>query len=839
MFKLKTESSAREVMIMLRNNNREIIGKLAKNSMRTNRKQYGILFFTILLSAFMLLSVFTIGISYLASSRLQNTRLNGAEYDIAVMNGFSPRQLEALRQNKQVQSVGIESYAGFIKSTEFDQTVEIGLLWCDEIFWEEQRGPARTQLEGHYPQKKNELMVTKEFLKACGNEKLSVGDSFSLTYENNTGVHTEKFVISGIWDGYGDKSAGFVSEALYEAAGYELGNDGILCIKLNHNYVLPAALESLKEDLALSDRQIFAPTGYIENSFKLLLGICGLALIICLSAYLLIYNILYLSVSGKIRYYGLLQALGMTKKQLAHFIFRQMLLTGILATLAGILLGIFSCMKLVPYTMDILGIAGENIELHCSPLTILLGILVTGIAIFGGIRSPLRFAAKITPVEASRYRGAAPKGKGYKKKKSAFFWRMALAQLKKEKKKTAVVLLSLATSLSVFYCLTTIISTQGERTVAPNYWNSDLIIKNQTQTPEDVNSLRPAIDGSLVGHIEEIPGIQELHLVEGVPVSFPYHPEGFFAMWIDNYVERTTYLSREETLDACREHPENYYGMLKGIDGEEFDYLAESLNTAVDKQDFLAGRACIVLYAGSEIPPEYLKQKVPFILQNRQYEIAVEAVSYEMYYSGRNIGPTLIVSQDYLRGLIAQPSILSMSIQYARAYDEELENQIMQVLDRSPYRDDLYVESQYENKKVIQESQGQMLEIGTAAALLLLLVGTLNYANTIAGSIQNRRLTLSVMESVGMSGRQINRLLIREGICYAAFSLLITLTAGTAVTYICFQAMNYMGVPFKIPAAPLLGAAGLLLLICTVTPILSYRRLVGKRSLAERIRDYE
>ncbi len=312
MFKLKTESSAREVMIMLRNNNREIIGKLAKNSMRTNRKQYGILFFTILLSAFMLLSVFTIGISYLASSRLQNTRLNGAEYDIAVMNGFSPRQLEALRQNKQVQSVGIESYAGFIKSTEFDQTVEIGLLWCDEIFWEEQRGPARTQLEGHYPQKKNELMVTKEFLKACGNEKLSVGDSFSLTYENNTGVHTEKFVISGIWDGYGDKSAGFVSEALYEAAGYELGNDGILCIKLNHNYVLPAALESLKEDLALSDRQIFAPTGYIENSFKLLLGICGLALIICLSAYLLIYNILYLSVSGKIRYYGLLQALGMS-----------------------------------------------------------------------------------------------------------------------------------------------------------------------------------------------------------------------------------------------------------------------------------------------------------------------------------------------------------------------------------------------------------------------------------------------------------------------------------------------------------------------------------------------
>ena len=60
--------------------------------------------------------------------------------------------------------------------------------------------PARTKLDGHYPQNKNELMVTKDILKACGNENLSVGDSLVLTYENNTGVHTDEFVISGIWD---------------------------------------------------------------------------------------------------------------------------------------------------------------------------------------------------------------------------------------------------------------------------------------------------------------------------------------------------------------------------------------------------------------------------------------------------------------------------------------------------------------------------------------------------------------------------------------------------------------------------------------------------------------
>ena len=76
---------------------------------------------------------------------------------------------------------------------------------------------------------------------------------------------------------------------------------------------------------------------------------------ICLSAYLLIYNILYLSVSGKIRYYGLLQALGMTRKQILEFIKKQMLLISAGGIAAGIVLGILTSLILIPYVMEILG----------------------------------------------------------------------------------------------------------------------------------------------------------------------------------------------------------------------------------------------------------------------------------------------------------------------------------------------------------------------------------------------------------------------------------------------------------------------------------------------------
>ena len=824
---------------MLANNNKAIIDKLAKNSVKTNKKQYGILFFTIILSAFMLFCVFTIGMTYLDSSRLQNTRLNGAEYDIATMNGFTSEQLNTLRQNQDIQSVGMESYAGFIKGTEFDNTVEIGLLWCDEVFWDSQMSPARTKLEGHYPQNKNELMLTKDILKACGNESLSVGDSLVLTYENNTGVHTGEFVISGIWDGYGDTSAGFVSKAFYDETGYDLKNDGILCIKLNHNYVLPTTIQSIEKSLDFSDRQIFAASNYIENSFKLLLGICGLALVICLSAYLLVYNILYLSVSGKIRYYGLLQSLGMTKKQLVHFIAKQMLFVGILGVFIGILSGILLCIKLVPYILGVLGIATGNMELQFNPVILIVSIVVTGISILFGMRKPIQIATNVTPVEATKYRECISNGKGYKKKKGAFFWRMAFEQFKKDKKKTVVVLLSLATSLSVFYCLTTIISSQGERTVLPNYWNADFIVQNQTQITEDIDSIQPAIEDSFIEEIGKMDGIKDFHIVEGVPISFPYVSNGFSDMWITNYIERTPYLSSEEVITNYKANPSNYYGMLKGIDEAEFDYVNQSLNTPIDKQDFLDGKICIVKYDGSEIPKEYLNQKVPFDFQGQQYEITIGAVSYETYYSGRNIGATLIVSKNYLKSLTSQPTILSVNIHYNETYDELLEEKIASLIDNSPYRNDLYVESQYENMKMIQESQGNMMETGTIIALLLLLVGVLNYANTIASGIQNRKLTFSVMESVGMSRKQMMKLLIREGFLYGTGSIFITVTVGTGITYIVFQSMNYMKIIFTVPVFPLLCAAILVIIICIITPVIAYKKIIGNRSIVERLREYE
>ena len=140
--------------------------------------------------------------------------------------------------------------------------------------------------------------------------------------------------------------------------------------------------------------------------------------------------------------------------------------------------------------------------------------------------------------------------------------------------------------------------------------------------------------------------------------------------------------------------------------------------------------------------------------------------------------------------------------------------------------------------RTIQEAQGSMMEIGTVLSLLLLFVGTLNYVNTIVCNIQNRKLTFATMESIGMTEKQIFKLLICEGFLYALFSIFITATIGTLLTYMVFQAMNYADIAFSIPIIPILIAVLLVIIICVITPIIAYRKIIAKKSIIDRLREY-
>lgn len=59
-----------------------------------------------------------------------------------------------------------------------------------------------------------------------------------------------------------------------------------------------------------------------------------------------------------------------------------------------------------------------------------------------------------------------------------------------------------------------------------------------------------------------------------------------------------------------------------------------------------------------------------------------------------------------------------------------------------------------------------MIEIGFGIVLILAVIGMMNYINTSVGNVQSRRKEISIMESIGMSERQVKKMFIWEGIFY-------------------------------------------------------------------------
>ena len=104
------------------------------------------------------------------------------------------------------------------------------------------------------------------------------------------------------------------------------------------------------------------------------------------------------------------------------------------------------------------------------------------------------------------------------------------------------------------------------------------------------------------------------------------------------------------------------------------------------------------------------------------------------------------------------------------------------------------------------------------------------------GNIQSRKTELAILESVGMTDRQRNRMLVTEGLCFAAGSFLLTATAGLAVTYAVYQSMNYMQVPFVVAVWSVVGMTVFITAVCAGIPVIAGAGMVRKGSVVERVR---
>ena len=166
---------------MLKNPNQKVIKRMARNALKVNRRKTITLFLAVLLSSFLVFTIFTVGDSYFRLQKIQNIRMSGAEFD-AIMYGVTDEQRQMCENNPDIVLTGTVGVCGWVEKTDQDSTPNVGLIWADDGYWTQMMEPVREKLEGRYPTALDEIMVTKSALKECGYEDLDVGDTFAMEH---------------------------------------------------------------------------------------------------------------------------------------------------------------------------------------------------------------------------------------------------------------------------------------------------------------------------------------------------------------------------------------------------------------------------------------------------------------------------------------------------------------------------------------------------------------------------------------------------------------------------------------------------------------------------------
>ncbi len=135
--------------------------------------------------------------------------------------------------------------------------------------------------------------------------------------------------------------------------------------------------------------------------------------------------------------------------------------------------------------------------------------------------------------------------------------------------------------------------------------------------------------------------------------------------------------------------------------------------------------------------------------------------------------------------------------------------------------------------------RNMFLTMGGTLAGIVGLVGVLNFINAVLTGILARKRELAMLQSVGMTGKQMNTMLVYEGLYYtmlsAALSLVLSAALGPLMGSLCAVFWFFT---YRFTVLPVLAVIPLFLVLGILVPLLAYRS-VDRRTIVERLREAE
>ena len=309
------------------NNNKEVIKRITNRSLRTNKIRNTFAVLAIVLTTFMISTIFSIGVSFAKNYKTMNLRIQGTTANVYLAKPTEV-QINKIRNLNLAKDIGYEINAGrvVLESLTKNRT-KISIKYSSEDNFKNQITPAISDIEGKYPTEENQVMASRKALEFLGKSNAEIGDKIEVPCNIEGNVVNKEFILSGIYTNYGvvqDTGYLLVSEKFISASNLSLESNGALQITLKHKDK-DIAPDILEKEVPLKDNQEFS-YGYdrtedLTNTVFATIGVViTIVLFIILSGYLLIYNVLYIGVNKDINFYGLLKTIGTSPTQIKKIV---------------------------------------------------------------------------------------------------------------------------------------------------------------------------------------------------------------------------------------------------------------------------------------------------------------------------------------------------------------------------------------------------------------------------------------------------------------------------------------------------------------------------------------
>ena len=626
------------------------------------------------------------------------------------------------------------------------------------------------------------------------------------------------------------------------------------------NFIL-ASENQMSQGLTSSESIVFAVV------FILMFVVCG---------YLLIYNIFDISVMQDVRQYGLLRTIGTSTRQIKGIVNRQAIWLTLIGLPIGLIAGFFAGWVLLPIVTEIINLEYSMVgtSVSTSPLIFVIAALFTILTVFISTRKPAKKAAKISPLEAIRYTEQnAYKKRSAKRTNGVKLSRMAFSNLGRNRRRSAFIIISLLLCIVLFNSIIIVTQSLDEEKWVNRVTRTDFNVYNSaafnvmesvqhhedtlSQQAVDLIAGQPGVEDErylyrntkddrnvLVDYgFEDLSGIELFHEEEGV-VNQSYQG---YSLYTSSDTERRYF---GNVMGAS----ENFWADMRIFEGEKD---AETLT-----QKMATGEYVII-----GCPMDKLTEEPRNTPLTDQLQVG-ESISF--YKDGELVKTSTILAKAILvgtetetpTGTTAQAHIAADApfvylpdtvfkeiydaptlLTYGFNVDEALQPQMEEFLSSYVSENSSVA---YTSTKLLKEQldsvRSMILVIGGLIGCIMAFAGLINFINMIITNIITRRHEFATMQSIGMTGKQLRRLMVYEGIYYAAGADIIggAVAAILAVTVL-KSALNGPSMWFftlNITLVPVLVIGVLYLLLAAVIPLIVLH-FFNKGTVVERLRTSE